>query len=311
MRTGSLSPGAAVRCAVGPFLVAMIGLADIGVSLSAETISRAQQRSILPVPKTRAAFQLRGPVQLFTINEVLANAGTGGSARVIDLSFDYNEPFGLTTFVYPEGLLWTKWRRIESDTALEDPVLQTCIGEAQQCTPAAARFGAIITIARQKTGRARLELVNQQVNSAIRYMRDDAQWGVPDLWSTPLTTFETGFGDCEDYAIAKYVALRESGVSAGDLRMVLGYDNGRMNGHAVLAVRDEGSWLFLDHATARPLAAVDMGSFVPLFSFDTRGVRLLVTPYIGRPMARLEPAGDALARLRKVDLAIGQPLSAR
>ena len=98
---------------------------------------------------------------------------------------------------------------------------------------------------------------------------------------------------------------------ASDLRMLVGYDNGRMSGHAVLAVRDEGTWLFLDHATERPLATVDMRSFVPLFSFDTRGVRLLVTPYIGRSMARLETAGDPLARLRKVDLAIGRPLSAR
>ena len=49
--------------------------------------------------------------------------------------------------------------------------------------------------------------MNERVNSAIRYMRDDEQWGVPDLWSTPLTTFATGFGDCEDYVIAKYVAV--------------------------------------------------------------------------------------------------------
>ena len=285
----------------------MIGMGDSGVSLSAESLPRLQQRSI-PEGKAPAAFQPR-TAQFFTINEV--NAGTNSSARAIRLSFNYTEPFGLTTFVYPEGPLWTKWRRIESDTALEDPILQKCIGDQQQCTPAAARFGAIITIARQETGRARLELVNQQVNSAIRYMRDDEQWGVPDLWSTPLTTFETGFGDCEDYVIAKYVALRESGVPASDLRMVVGYDNGRMSGHAVLAVRDEGRWLFLDHAAERPLAAVDMRSFVPLFSFDTRGVRLLVTPYIGRSMARLETSGDAPARWRKIELAIGRPLSAR
>ena len=207
MSTACFSPGTAVRCLVGQFLAAaaMIGMGDSGVSLSAESLPRAQQRSILTEGKAQAAFQPRGPAQFFTINEI--NAGTDSSARAIRLSFDYSEPFGLTTFVYPEGLLWTQWRRIESDTALEDPILQTCIGDRQQCTPAAARFGAIITIAREKTGRARLELVNERVNSAIRYMRDDEQWGVPDLWSTPLTTFATGFGDCEDYVIAKYVAV--------------------------------------------------------------------------------------------------------
>ena len=287
----------------------MIGVGDIGASLSAETVSRSQQRSILE-GKARAALPPR-PAQFFTINEVLAKARTNSNAFVIRLSIDYDEPFGLTTFVHPEGLLWTKWRGIESDTRLEHPILQKCIEGQEQCTPAAARFGAIIAIARQATGRARLELVNQRVNSAIRYMPDDEQWGVPDLWSTPLTTFETGFGDCEDYVIAKYVALRESGVSPGDLRMVVGYDRGRKSGHAVLAARDEGRWLILDHTAARLLATFDMRGFVPLFSFDARGVNLLATPYIGRSMARLETAGDAPTRLREVDLAIGGPLPAR
>ena len=39
-----------------------------------------------------------------------------------------------------------------------------------------------------------------------------AQWGVPDRWSPPLETLATGRGDCEDYAIAKYVALTAAGI---------------------------------------------------------------------------------------------------
>ena len=45
-------------------------------------------------------------------------------------------------------------------------------------------------------------------------MSDLAQWGVIDRWSAPLETFTTGRGDCEDYAIAKYVALTAAGVAA-------------------------------------------------------------------------------------------------
>ena len=52
--------------------------------------------------------------------------------------------------------------------------------------------------------------------------------------------------DCEDYAIAKYVALREAGVEAADLRFLLVRD--RLAGdHAVLGVRYEGRWLILDN----------------------------------------------------------------
>ena len=121
----------------------MIGIADIGVSHAAEDLTRAQQRTVLSDSKARAVFHPRGLAQFFTINDILANAGTARASR---LSID-DEPFGLTAFVHPEGLLWTKWRRIESDTALDDPVLQTCLGDPQRCTPAAARLGEIITIA--------------------------------------------------------------------------------------------------------------------------------------------------------------------
>jgi predicted transglutaminase-like cysteine proteinase len=43
---------------------------------------------------------------------------------------------------------------------------------------------------------------------------DLAQYGVTELWASPLTTFAAGAGDCEDYAIAKYVALRQAGMAA-------------------------------------------------------------------------------------------------
>ncbi len=96
MSTACFSSATAARCLVGQFLAAaaMIGMGDSGVSLSAESLPRAQQRSILSEGKAQAAFQPRGPAQFFTINEV--NSGTNSSARAIRLSFDYNEPFGLS-----------------------------------------------------------------------------------------------------------------------------------------------------------------------------------------------------------------------
>ena len=159
--------------------------------------------------------------------------------------------------------------------------------------PRLAVFTRIVCSARQRTGRARLELVNERINAAIRYKSDEEQWGVPDLWSAPLSTFATGFGDCEDYVIAKYVALHESGVPAGDLRMVLGYDQQRMTGHAVLAVHDGDDWLILDQPAHRLVAAVEIYGYVPLFSFGTRGVSLLVMPYVGHAMAAVETVGAA------------------
>ena len=56
-------------------------------------------------------------------------------------------------------------------------------------------------------------MINRDINMAIRPTSDLAQWGVTDRWSAPLATLASGRGDCEDYAIAKYVALREAGTS--------------------------------------------------------------------------------------------------
>jgi predicted transglutaminase-like cysteine proteinase len=56
-----------------------------------------------------------------------------------------------------------------------------------------------------------------------------------------------GAGDCEDYAIAKFAALQEAGVSADDLRIVILRDDIRNEDHAVVAVRLDGKWLMLDN----------------------------------------------------------------
>ena len=94
----------------------------------------------------------------------------------------------------------------------------------KQCSLAAARLGAIINDARVTTGRARLDLVNNRVNSAITYKSDIAQWGVADLWSPPLAangtgSFSTSFGDCEDFASPICSAARGWRSGAGAARV--------------------------------------------------------------------------------------------
>jgi len=75
--------------------------------------------------------------------------------------------------------------------------------------------------AKAREGRARLGEINRAINLAIRPMSDLAQYGAIDVWSSPLVTFANGAGDCEDYAIAKFAALRHAGISPDDLRIVI------------------------------------------------------------------------------------------
>jgi predicted transglutaminase-like cysteine proteinase len=294
--TGFFSLGSTTRFLFVRFfaVASIISVGDIGAGLSNESFADegfapAQQRKIAAAGHARTALHPGGSARFFTINEILDKSDRPAA---LPMPAANDEPFGMTAFVEPEGLLAAKWHEIQVDLAEEEPILKECVADQSKCTSAAARFVAIVMNISRQIGRARLELANQEVNSAIRYRTDAEQWGVADRWSAPLSTFATGFGDCEDYAIAKYVALRQSGVPASDLRMVLGYDSrrmggqmqGQMTGHAVLAARNEGRWLVLDNLAQRLLPANDMPYYAPLFVFDTRGVNMLATPYIKRSL---------------------------
>jgi predicted transglutaminase-like cysteine proteinase len=137
--------------------------------------------------------------------------------------------------------------------------------------------------AKALSGRARLADVNVRVNAAVRYVSDDVQHGVPDRWSTPLATFAAGRGDCEDYAIAKYVALREAGMPAADLRIVLVRDSVLRQDHAILAARDHGRWLILDNLRSGLLDDGELKRYLPLFALDHEGVKLFAAPYAALP----------------------------
>jgi predicted transglutaminase-like cysteine proteinase len=245
------------------------------------------------------------PATFFTINAVLAKLdrerGRGpGALRLAslapaDVATDAapapkeapavgNEPFGLFTFRAPEGTLWRKWRGLESDITKEQAVLEHCRTHAENCPSYAAQFLRLINAVKAKSGRDQLDEANRGVNMAIRYMSDYAQHGEADRWSAPLATFATGKGDCEDYAIAKYVALNEAGFPRDDLQLVLVRDRAVRQDHAVLAARLDGHWLILDSRRSELMNDSEATSFTPLFAIDGRGVQLFAAPYARRDL---------------------------
>ncbi|MFK4590124.1 transglutaminase-like cysteine peptidase [Bradyrhizobium diazoefficiens] len=190
-----------------------------------------------------------------------------------------DEPFGLFTFRAPEGLLWQKWRGLETRLVRDAETLKRCESDAANCPSNAAQFLRLIGAAKAKSGRARLDEVNRAVNMVVRYVSDYAQHGEADRWSSPLETFATAKGDCEDYAIAKYVALHEAGFPREDLRLVLVRDRAVRQDHAVLAARLEGQWLVLDNRRSELIEDSGATNLAPLFAIDHAGVHLFAAPY--------------------------------
>ena len=210
------------------------------------------------------------------------------------------EPFGLSTSALTDGPLRAKWLAVERAIAAEADVIAGCASDPGHCTSQPAlRFRDIVTAAAAREGLARLGEINRAINLAIRPVSDQAQYGVEDHWSSPLATLAAGAGDCEDYAIAKLVALRAAGVAAEDLRLVIIRENATGDDHAVVAARSGGHWRMLDNRTFLMIEDNGFGKYRPLFAIDAEGAKRFEQPMIAIAARQPRPAAiethDAVA----------------
>ena len=199
-----------------------------------------------------------------TPNSSPAAGPIGGSA----------EPFGLFASQLAAGGLREKWQGVQHRLDDERVQLALCEGDPDHCvSPAALQFLAIVDTARAREGRARLGEINRAINLAIKPMGDFEQYGEIDVWSSPLASLTRGAGDCEDYAIAKFVALHLAGIATDDLRIVIMRDTIRGEDHAVAAARLDGHWLTLDNRRMAMVEDVNVRNYRPTFVIDNDGVK--------------------------------------
>ena len=112
--------------------------------------------------------------------------------------------------------------------------------------------------------------VNRAVNR-VRYRDDQDNWGRPDYWAAPGEFLGRG-GDCEDFAIAKYLALRALGYGPDDLRLLILFDARRARAHAVLGVVLDGRVLVLDNLRGEILPLGDLPHYRVGYSLNERKV---------------------------------------
>lgn len=223
----------------------------------------------------RAIIALCGLILLGSTGDLRAGSLLSPGAGV--LVRKSAEPFGVFAFAMSTGSLRQKWFALKEN--LDDDMVQLalCDGDRDNCaSPAALRLLAIVDQARSRDGRARLGEINRAVNLAIRTADD----GANDVWSSPLATFASGAGDCEDYAIAKLAALRLAGVAPEDLRIVVMRDVRAGEAHAVAAARLDGHWLMLDNRRMAMVEDDNARSYQPLFVL----YQSAVLKYVGEPV---------------------------
>lgn len=292
---------------VAPMVAAPVKQAIVPALVPAPVHVEQPKQPAAPAPVI--AFASPPPARFFTINQVMAKrAGRPIQAEPIKLASldnspaindgvpsyaprDSRKPFGMTTFRAPDGLLWSKWRTIEKAMQQDSSVIAACRANLETCKSREARhYISVVDKAKTLHGRDRLQEVHKAVNISIRYLSDMAQHHVADLWSTALASFTTGYGDCEDYAIANYEILQDTGIAADDMQILLVRDKFKNEDHAVLAVRDDGTWLILDSRKPYLVETKDVPHYMPLYAINHDGVRLFAAPYAMRTKHESEAA---------------------
>lgn len=111
-----------------------------------------------------------------------------------------------------------------------------------------------------------LESVNALFNK-WPYRLDIETYGKSDYWASPNEFLKLS-GDCEDYSIIKYFALKQLGFNADNMRIVIVKDRIRNIGHAVLAVFINDTAFILDNLSNLVLPHSKYQHYIPQYSVN-------------------------------------------
>jgi predicted transglutaminase-like cysteine proteinase len=120
-----------------------------------------------------------------------------------------------------------------------------------------------------------LGLVNAYFNR-IPSHTDLSVWNVEEYWATPAESWSVNGADCEDYAIAKYFALKELGIPVTRLRMVYAKQAASPEAHMVLAYYPDprADPLILDILDGTISPASRRPDLTPVYSFNDEDLLL-------------------------------------
>jgi predicted transglutaminase-like cysteine proteinase len=172
------------------------------------------------------------------------------------------------------------------------------------------RWRALLDDLDDRSELEQLALVNEFFNLHVRFADDREIWGVADYWATPLEALERGYGDCEDYSVAKYITLGLLGVPIERLRITYVRADTAYTGaavpqaHMVLAYYPApgAQPLILDNLVNQLLPASARPDLQPVFGFNSEGRWVAGIRAAADPTARLSRWRDLLRRLGQESL---------
>jgi predicted transglutaminase-like cysteine proteinase len=175
---------------------------------------------------------------------------------------------------------------------------------------------SMIAETRTQPDTVKLRRTNDFINNRILFEDDIVVWRKIDYWATPLELFGKQAGDCEDFAIAKYITLLLLDIPMEKLRLV--YARARVSGvsstsgkqtqaHMVLSYFATPSTepLVLDNLTDEIRPANRRPDLFPVFSFNHAGLWMQgARTSSADPTTRLSRWRDVVERMRREGLDI-------
>lgn len=122
---------------------------------------------------------------------------------------------------------------------------------------------------KNKSDLEKLEAVNNFFND-VRYSSDMKTYGVKDYWATPWEFLGKDMGDCEDYVISKYFALKYLGVDYRKMYFTYVRSTQFKQPHMVLTYfkTPRSEPLILDNNNRRIFPASQRKDLTPIYNFN-------------------------------------------
>ncbi len=199
---------------------------------------------------------MRRRLERFLVVFLTLFASTAACGQTL-YSFDTDDDF------FARAADWPAWQDTLDRHAAERESIRRCVADNAACPLRLRGLRHLLLKGADLTTEQQVRLVNRYINK--QPYKDDrigSRSQAGNQWET-LTEFLNAGGDCEDFAVAKYFVLREFGVDAEDMRIVIGRESRRATHHAMLAIRfDDGVWLLENDNTIHRNGYQDINRFV-------------------------------------------------
>lgn len=234
--------------------------------LKAAALPRSGQISLVVSPLQRRNFILSA-LACMTATHPLGKAASGSMSADAMHQKTASGVFGYSEIPSHSFQILPQWQRVLGYMRHDGAQLARCGMDAAACDQAAQdAWHRLIGEAMPLSTGEKVTFVNRYFNR-WPYRLDKDLYGVSEYWASPIE-FLGHSGDCEDYSIAKFFALRQLGLGNDRLRVIILLDTQRAVGHAVLALYDENEIYILDSLSDEVLPHWHYKHYKPQYSMN-------------------------------------------